>query len=109
MANVLLNVSGNGYAYTDAVPPLVNGEVFNIYSIPYAGETLDDIRVWDSHDNSIAITVGPTVTLTYSSAWGNVYVDIYFSGAPIPPPEPPKFARKFPWLLAKAAQRWRIL
>lgn len=107
--NVYLSVYGDGTAYTDAVPPLVDGEEFTIYSTPYAGATLEDIRIWNSFDEAIAITVGEEVTLAYRSAWRNVYVDIYFSGAPVPPePEPPKFFKKFPWLLAKAAQEWRM-
>ena len=107
--NVYLNVYGDGTAYTDAVPPLVDGEEFTIYSTPYAGATLEDIRVWTSFDEAIAITVSEEVTLTYRSAWRNVYVDIYFSGAPVPPePEPPKIFKKFPWLLAKVANEWRM-
>jgi hypothetical protein len=107
--NVYLSVYGDGTAYTDAVPPLVNGEDFTIYSTPDAGATLEDIRVWTSFDEAIAITVSEEVTLTYRSEWRNVYVDVYFSGAPIPPePEPPKIFKKFPWLLAKAANEWRM-
>ena len=105
---VYLNVYGDGSAYTDAVPPLVDGESFTIYSTPYAGATLDDVRVWTSFDEAIAITVSEEITLTYSSSWRNIYVDIYFSGAPIPPPEPPKFIKKFPRLLAKASNNWRM-
>lgn len=107
--NVYLSVYGDGTAYTDAVPPLVDGEEFTIYSTPYAGATLEDIRVWNSFDEAIAITVSEEVTLTYRSTWRNVYVDIYFSGAPVPPePEPPKIFKKFPWLLAKVADEWRM-
>ena len=107
MARVYINISGNGYAYTDAVPPLVNGEQFTIYSVPYDGATLDDVRVWTSYDESIAVLVSTEITLTYNSAWNNVYVDVYFSGAPIPPPEPPKFVDKYPWLLFKK-DFWRM-
>ena len=106
---VYLSVYGDGTAYTDAVPPLVEGETFHIYSTPFPDATLEDIRVWTSFDEAIAITVGQEVELAYRSAWRNVYVDVYFSGAPIPPePEPPKFFTKFPWLLAKAANEWRM-
>ena len=107
MARVYINISGDGYAYTDAVPPLVNGEQFTIYSVPYDGATLDDVRVWTSYDEAIAILVSTEITLTYNSAWNNVYVDVYFSGAPIPPPEPPKFVDKYPWLLFKK-DFWRM-
>ena len=103
MAQVFLNVSGDGTAYTDAVPPLVNGETFTIYCIPYDGATLEDVRVWTSYDEAIAIAVSEEITLTYKSAWGNVYVEVYFSGAP----EPPSVVVKFPWLF-KQKEFWRM-
>lgn len=106
---VYISVSGDGTAYTDAVPPLVDGEEFTIYSTPFEGATLEDVRVWTSYDESIAVEVSEEITLTYRSAWRSVYVNVYFSGAPIPPePEPPSVVTKFPWLLAKAAKEWRI-
>ena len=108
MAGVYFNVSGDGTAYTNAVPPLVDGEEIIIYCTPYSGATLQDVRVWNSYDESIAISVSTEIHLTYQAAWNNLYVDVYFSGAPIPPPEPPSPGRKFPWLIAKAAQEWRM-
>ena len=108
MAGVYLNVSGDGTAYTNAVPPLVDGEEIIIYCTPYAGATLQDVRVWTSYDESVAISVSTEIHLTYQSIWNSLYVDVYFSGAPIPPPEPPSPARKYPWLIAKAAQEWRM-
>ena len=60
-------------------------------------------------DESIAISVAEEQTITYHTEWRNVYVDAYFSGAPVPPdPPPPSVAKKFPWLIAKAAQNWRM-
>ena len=108
MSNVYLNVMGDGTAYTDAIPPLVDGEEFIVYCTPNPGATLEDVRAWTSHDGSIAITPSTEVHFTYNSAWNNVYVDIYFSGVPIPDPEPPSPARKWPWLFAKAAGQWRM-
>lgn len=108
MAGVYFNVSGDGTAYTNAVPPLVDGEEIILYCTPYSGATLQDVRVWNSYDESIAISVSTEIHLTYQAAWNNLYVDVYFSGAPIPPPEPPSPGRKFPWLIAKAAQEWRM-
>ena len=107
MAQVFLNVSGDGTATTNAVPPLVNGEEIIIYCTPFAGATLDDVRVWTSYDESVAISVSEEIHIIYQSAWRNLYVDVYFSGAPIPPPEPPKFVDKYPWLLFKK-DFWRM-
>ena len=109
MANVFLNVSGDGTAYTNVVPPLVDGEEIIIYCNPNPGATLDDVRVWTSYDYSVAISVSTEIHLIYQSIWRSLYVDVYFSGAPIPPPEPPKASEKFPWLIAKAAQKWRLM
>lgn len=100
MSDVFLNVRGDGTASTNVLPPLVDGEEIIIYCTPYPGATLDDVRVWDSYDRSIAITVSQEIHLTYNRVWNNLYVDIYFSGAPIPPPQPPQPARKYPWLFA---------
>lgn len=106
---VYLNIHGDGTAYTDAVPPLVDGEQFTIYSTPFEGASLEDIRLWTSYDEAIAVDPSEELTVTYRRAYGNIYADIYFSGTPVPPePEPPKFWEKFPWLLAKAAKEWRI-
>ena len=108
MARVYLNVSGDGTASTNAVPPLVDGEEIIIYCTPYAGATLDDVRVWTSYDEAVAITVSQEIHITYNRAWNNLYVDVYFSGAPVPPePEPPKFVDKYPWLLFKK-DFWRM-
>ena len=109
MANVFIDVHGNGTAYTNVVPPLVNGEEIIIYSTPDPGETLDDVRVWTSYDQAVAITVSTEIHLTYQSIWRSLYVEVYFSGAPIPPPDPPPASKKFPWLIAKAAQKWRLM
>lgn len=108
---VYLNVYGDGTAYTDAVPPLVDGESFKIYSTPFPGATLDDIRLWDSYDQSIAITPSEELTVIYRSAYRNIYADIYFSGSPEPPgpgPTPTPILKQFPWLIAKIAQDWRF-
>lgn len=107
---VYLSVHGDGSAYTDAVPPLVDGESFKIYSTPNIGATLDDIRLWTSYDESIATEIAEKITVIYRSAYKNIYADIYFSGSPEPPgpgPSPTPILKKFPWLLAKVAQDWR--
>lgn len=108
MGKVFLNVMGNGSAY--CVPPageeLVNGEQFTIYFTPDGGASLDDVRAFDSHDYSVALPsiIDYTLTMGFRSGWGNLYVDIYFSGSP----EPPTPVGSVPvWLLKKAADNSR--
>lgn len=97
MGNVFLNPNGNGTAYVDNPNPN-DGERFTIHSIPDPGETLDDIRAFDSHDYPIAIPTAQTVSMIFRASWGNLYVDIYFSGST--PPTPPQPAFPY-WLLYK--------
>lgn len=105
MGKVFLNDSGNGHSY--CVPPageeLVNGESFTIYFVPDGGAILDDVRAFDSHDYSVALPAitNNQLTMNFRSGWGNLYVDVYFSGSPTPPTPP---ALGIPiWLLKKAA------
>lgn len=102
MGKVFLNVSGDGSAYCvpAAGTELADGERFEIYSVPFSGADLEDIRAFDSHDYSVAIPVGEHIVMAFRSGWGNLYVDIYFSGSP----EPPSPGGRIPiWLLKKAA------
>ena len=102
MGKVFLNPMGDGYAYCipAAGTELSNNERFEIFCVPDAGATLDDVRAFDSHDYSVAIPVGDHIVMKFRSTWGNLYVDIYFSGSPEPPqPQPP-----IPyWLMKKTA------
>lgn len=92
MAEVFLNVQGNGIATTDALPPMVDGEQFTITFTPDPGEDLLDVRAFDSHDYAVALprVVNNEITMNFRSGWGNLYVDIYFSGStpPVTPPFP---------------------
>lgn len=95
MAEVFLNIHGNGYARTDALPPMVQGEQFTIVFVPDPGEFLMDVRAYDSYDYAVALppVVNNELTMTWQSRWRNLYVDIYFSGSepPGPGPEPKKY------------------
>ena len=108
MGKVFLNVMGDGRAR--CVPPageeMVNNEPFTIYFTPESGATLDDVRAFDSHDYAVALPAisDNTLTMAFRSVWGNLYVDIYFSGSP----QPPSPVGSIPiWLLKKAADNSR--
>lgn len=104
MGKVFLNVSGDGSAYCvpAAGTELADGERFEIYSVPFSGADLEDIRAFDSHDYSVAIPVADHIVMQFRSGWGNLYVDIYFTGSP----EPPSPVGRIPiWLLKKAADK----
>ena len=105
MGKVFLNVSGDGSAYCVPIAgtELADGERFEIYSVPFSGADLDDIRAFDSHDYSVAIPVAEHIVMQFRSGWGNLYVDVYFSGAPVPP-QP---TNVLTWLLMKIAWKRR--
>ena len=90
MAQVFLNDFGNGHTTTNALPPMVEGEQFTINFYPDAGETLERVLAFDSHDYSIALpaVVNNEITMNWRNIWGNLYVDVYYSGS-TPPPTPP--------------------
>ena len=104
MGKIFLNVFGDGSAV--CVPPageeMVNNEPFTIYFTPDGGASLDSVRAFDSHDYSVALPaiVDNQLSMNFRSGWGNLYVDIYFSGSP----EPPSPVGSVPiWLLKRAA------
>lgn len=105
MADVYLNVFGDGSASTDASPPMTEGEIFTIYFHPEGESELLDVRAFDSHDYAVALppVTDNELTMRFRSGWGSLYVDIYFTGAE--PPEPP-----LPfWLLFLNNKWWRKL
>ena len=107
MAEVFLNVHGNGYARTDALPPMVQGEQFTIVFVPDPSEFLMDVRAYDSYDYAVALppVVNNEITMIWQSRWRNLYVDIYFSGSEPPGPEPTKKFPLYLFFLRKRQQR----
>lgn len=110
MAEVFLNVHGNGTATTDALPPMVDGEPFTITLTPDPGESVDSVRAYDSHDYSVALPapVNNVIYSNFRTAWGNLYVDIYFTGSTPPGPGPGPGSFPF-WLLFINNKWWRKL
>ena len=97
MAQIFFNVFGNGTYWTDANPPMVDGEWFNVRFIPDGGAELLAVQSYDSHDYAIALPpiVNNELSMQFRTSWGNMYMDIYFSGSV--PPEPP--TPRTPWWL----------
>lgn len=106
MAQVFCNSFGNGYCYVDNSAP-TQGESITIYCVPFDDSQLIEVQAWTSYDESIAIDPEALEqTITYQSAYRNVYIDAYFTGS-TPTPDPPKFVDKYPWLLFKK-DFWRM-
>lgn len=82
---VTVNVYGNGVGFVDDYNPS-DGQTITIDAYPYAGEDLLDIQVWESHGWSVAVSVVNSQPLTYRSSWGDITIDIYFTGSTPPPP-----------------------
>lgn len=97
MAQIYFNVFGNGTYWTDANPPMVDGEWFTVRFIPDGGAELLTVQAYDSHDYAIALPpiVNNEISMQFRTSWGNMYMDIYFSGST--PPEPP--TSRTPWWL----------
>ena len=109
MAIIQCNVvQGSGTCYS--IPSVVfnENEPFTIYAIPTAGESLDDLQVFDQHGYAIAITPATEVYLNYNTYWGDVTVNAYFTGETPPEPPQPTFLDQYLWLICKAANNWRM-
>ena len=76
---------------------MVDGEWFNVRFIPDGGAELLAVQAYDSHDYAIALPpiVNNELSMQFRTSWGNMYMDIYFSGSV--PPEPP--TPRTPWWL----------
>ena len=108
MADVYLNVHGNGMASTDALPPMVDGEPFTITLTPDPDASVERVVGYDSHDYAVAIPapVDNVIYMNFRSGWGSLYVDIYFSGSEPPEPGPGTLPL---WLLFLNNKWWRKL
>ena len=99
MAQIYFNVFGNGAYWTDANPPMVDGEWFTVRFIPDPDCELLQVNAFDSYDYSIALPpiLNNEISMQWRSSWGNMYMDIYFTGST--PPEPPTPTSGKFWLI----------
>ena len=112
MGQIYLNNNGDGFTY--CIPPfgteLANGESFTVHFMPDQGATIDAVFATDSYDYSIGLPeiVNNEFTMTFRSIWRNMYLEVYYSGSPTPPPTPPGSGVPA-WLLKKAVDNMRKL
>lgn len=105
MSEVVITCTGAGYAYCNTNYPDI-GDVFQLNCVPDLNESLIDIQAVDSDGYSIALSVLEFQSFTWNISAAYVYITVDFTGTtPIDPPFP---VRKFAWLFAKAANRWRL-
>lgn len=103
MAFIFVDVHGNGVAYVDNPNP-VAGDPVTLYATPDPNEQLLDIIARDQGGHYIALDPGLTVqTFTYNSDWGNVVIEVYFSGSI--PPQPTLSASTIALLFKKSMDK----
>ena len=64
---IIVNYSGNGFAYVDDNNPEPN-QLVTLYANPNEGETLEDIVAVDSGGHYIALSVATEQSFRYNSA-----------------------------------------
>ena len=100
MSDIFVNIYGNGVAYVDNYTPS-DGETITLECYEDPGEQLLDVLAWESHGYSVALATTNIQTFTYRAIWGNLTIDVYFSGSTPPPPPPSN------WLYAILGSRRR--
>lgn len=90
MNEIIVNYTGNGYAYVDNPYPSFE-ELFTLYAYPNAPDTLDDIVARDAQGMYIAMDPhAQQQTLRYREAYGDhITIDVTFSNVGPTPPTPP--------------------
>lgn len=100
MAFIFVDVHGNGVAYVDNPNPIA-GDPVTLYATPDPNEQLLDIMARDQGGHYIALDPSLTQqTFTYNSDWGNVVIEVYFSGST--PPQPTLTPQKIAVLFKKS-------
>ena len=86
MSEIHVNWSGNGYAYVDNYFPIENTNI-TLTCVPDEGETLDDVTARSEYGWAIALATQEVQTFPYDTSWGDMYIEVVFSGT-TPPPTP---------------------
>lgn len=103
MGEVFLQYQGDGYATVSNYYPQ-DGERIILTCVPDQGADLDHITATDSYDHSIAVRNILVQPITFKAIWNNLYIEVYFTGAPTPPTP----VQNVPvWLLKKAVDNMR--
>lgn len=94
MSDIYVSSTGNGTAYVDNPSPNF-GELFTLYAIPNAPDTLEDIEARD--ENGLYIAMDPDAqeqTLRYREEWGSyITINVTFSNIEPPPPPAPNITK----------------
>ena len=86
MSFIWVNVTGSGTAYVDNPNP-INGDVVTLYAYPDTGETIRDVTARESHGYAVAIA--PFDPFVYHESWGDLTINVEFSGTTPPTPSLP--------------------
>ena len=84
MSDIYVNWSGNGYAYVDNSHP-IESTTITLYCIPDTGETLEDVTARSQYGWAIALATQEIQTFPYDISWGDMYIEVVFSGSTPPP------------------------
>ena len=85
MSEIILNVYGNGIAYVDNNYP-IDGDIVTLQANEDPGEELLDITARESHGYAVALATTNLQSFTYQGSWGDLTIDVYFSGSTPPSP-----------------------
>ena len=85
MSDIFVNTYGNGYAYVDNSTPS-DGDTITLWCNEDPGEQLLDVQARESHGYAVALATTNIQSFIYRAIWGDLTIDVYFSGSTPPPP-----------------------
>ena len=86
MSDIYISTSGNGCSYVDTPAP-AQSTTITLYCVPDPGETLEDVTARSQYGWAIALATQEVQTFPYDISWGDMYIEVVFSGTPPQPPE----------------------